>query len=83
MSERPWGGTLRPDEFKLSISGGCIGHGLAESELLIISIRVQDLEKLVYRIVERTLDRPYRNSGWPLSEIGRGGEFFPVCTRRR
>lgn len=55
------GMVLGPREFQMSMEGDAVGFGFAESESFVG--RVQDLEKLIYRTAERTLDRPFRDRG--------------------
>jgi RNase P/RNase MRP subunit p29 len=52
---------LSPDQFQLSIFGREVGYGIALSEVLIE--RIKDIERLIYRTVERKMGRQFREHG--------------------
>ena len=52
---------LSAAEFQLSIFGGAVGYGIALSEVVIE--RVKDLERLIYRTVERKMGQVFRERG--------------------
>jgi len=52
---------LQSDEMQLSLAGSLVGHGLAQSEELIV--RVSNLEKMIHRTNERRRKSPYRSGG--------------------
>jgi hypothetical protein len=52
---------LSSAEFQMSIFGSAVGYGIARSEALIE--RIKDLERLIYRTVERKLGREFRERG--------------------
>ena len=55
------GVVLEEDELQLSIAGRLISVGLAPIEQLIT--RIEDARKLIFRVVERLMERPYREAG--------------------
>lgn len=52
---------LTTAEFQLSIFGNAVGYGIALSEVFIE--RIKDLERLIYRTVERKMGREFREHG--------------------
>ncbi len=52
---------LSSAEFQLSIFGNAVGYGIALSDVFIE--RIKDLERLIYRTVERKLGREFRERG--------------------
>jgi len=52
---------LTSAEFQLSIFGSAVGYGIALSDVLVE--RIKDLERLIYRTVERKLGREFRERG--------------------
>jgi hypothetical protein len=55
------GVSLTTDELQLSIAGRAVAFGLALSELFVH--RVEHTSRLIYRTVERYLNRPFRETG--------------------
>lgn len=55
------GVVLEEDELQLSIAGRLISVGLAPIEQLVM--RIEDARKLIFRVVERLMERPYREVG--------------------
>lgn len=52
---------LRPEELQMSIEGSAIAYGMADSHEFIW--RIQQLDKLIFRTVERQAGRPFRERG--------------------
>lgn len=52
---------LLDGEFQMSIAGKSVGFGIANSEVFLE--RVTNTERLLYRVAERQLKRPYRDRG--------------------
>jgi hypothetical protein len=73
------GVVLQPDEFQLSLAGGLIGLGIAQSDEFVD--RVRDIETLLYRTAERTLQRPYRDRGRRRDDLRRGLELYISAPR--
>jgi hypothetical protein len=55
------GVVLAPDEVQLSLAGGAVAAGLAPSDVLVD--RIENTARLIYRIVERRLQKPFREFG--------------------
>jgi hypothetical protein len=55
------GVALSADELQLSVAGKAVGFGLALSDLFVE--RIEHTSKLLYRTVERRLNRPFRETG--------------------
>jgi len=52
---------LAPGEIQLAIAGKAVGYGITLSDVLVE--RLKDLERMVYRFVERKGGRPFREHG--------------------
>jgi len=65
LKERKIG--LEPGELHLSLAGNAIGYGIALSEVLID--RIKDMERILYRTVERLLGHEFRERGAPKRDI--------------
>lgn len=50
--------TLEPDEVQISLSGKGIGFGIAQGNEVMD--RVRNIEKIIYRIVQRKMGRPFQ-----------------------
>lgn len=61
------GVTLEQDEVQLSLSGQAVGFGFIDSSEF--SKRVDDSSKLIHRIVERQMKKPFREKGPPLKDV--------------
>mgnify|MGYP006290723179 CR=1 FL=1 len=59
--------TLSPNEFQLSMWGPAIGLGFAQSKEL--RERIERVETLSYRTLERKLNKPFREAGRPTKEV--------------
>lgn len=68
------GTTLFPEEFQFSMWGSATGAGIAQSDELIA--RAQKVESLVYRMAERKLEQPYRDSGRRKKELKRKVDLY-------
>lgn len=68
------GHVLEPNEFQLSIAGSSVAYGMAESGVFVG--RVQDVERLVGRTVERRAKKPFRERGRPDGAITRPFSTF-------
>jgi hypothetical protein len=66
--------TLQPEEFQMSLAGGLVGFGIAQSDEFVD--RVRDLETLLYRTAERQLRRPYRERGRRRDDLQRELELY-------
>jgi hypothetical protein len=58
---------LEPGELQLSIAGNAVGLGIALSEVFID--RVKDMERILFRTVERLLGHDFRERGLPKRQI--------------
>jgi hypothetical protein len=58
---------LTSAEFQLSIFGSAVGYGIAQSEVFVE--RIKDLERLIFRTVERKLGRAFRERGATIQSI--------------
>lgn len=58
---------LTSAEFQLSIFGSAVGYGIAQSEVFIE--RIKDIERLIFRTVERKLGRAFRERGATVQSI--------------
>ncbi len=65
--------TLSPNEFQLSIWGPAVGPGFAQSR--DFRERIEKVETLSYRTLERKLNMPFREAGRPTKEVA---HFFDV-----
>jgi len=65
---------LDPLEFQMSLTGGAIGFGVAESTQFLR--RAETLEKLLVRTAERLRGLPFRESGSPNRNALQGFEVF-------
>jgi hypothetical protein len=65
---------LDPGEFQMSLTGGAIGFGVAESGQFLR--RADITEKLLIRTVERLRGLPFRETGGPNKETLEGFEIF-------
>ena len=70
------GVVLEEDELQLSIAGRLISVGLAPIEQLIT--RIEDARKLIFRVVERLMERPYREVGAVRGAVREYGLFMSV-----
>jgi hypothetical protein len=68
------GVTLEADEMQLSIAGRAVGFGLASSNAFVE--RVEHTSKMIYRIVERKMKRPFREWGAARKDVREGYELF-------
>jgi hypothetical protein len=66
-------------EFQLSIFGNAVGYGIARSEAFIE--RIKDLERLIYRTVERKLGREFRGRGSTSQSIQGSYSLFLAAPR--
>jgi hypothetical protein len=66
--------TLDPDEFQFSIAGKAIGYGIALSGVFVE--RIKDMERLIYRTVERKLGKEFRERGSTQSYIQEGYSLY-------
>ncbi len=58
---------LNPNELQLSLSGPTVGLGFAQSREL--RERVEKIETLSFRTLERKLNRPFRETGRPAKDV--------------
>jgi len=70
------GVVLEEDELQLSIAGRLISVGLAPIEQLIT--RIENARKLIFRVVERLMERPYREAGAVRGAVREYGLFMSV-----
>lgn len=70
------GVVLEEDELQLSIAGRLISVGLAPIEQLVM--RIEDARKLIFRVVERLMERPYREVGAVRGAVREYGLFMSV-----
>ena len=70
---------LAPDEMQLSLWGGDVGWGLVRfSEF---TARIENLSKLISRIVERMHGRPFRQRGRMPKEVSEMSDLFVSAAR--
>ena len=70
------GVVLEEDELQLSIAGRLISVGLAPVEHLVM--RIENARKLILRVVERLMERPYREVGAVRGAVREYGLFVSV-----
>lgn len=70
---------LSSAEFQLSIFGSAVGYGIARSEVIIE--RIKDLERLIYRTVERKMGREFRERGATRQSIQDSYSLFLAAPR--
>jgi hypothetical protein len=68
------GVAIAPDEFQISIYGNATSHGMAQADQFVG--RVQTSEKLVFRTIERKLNRPFREAGRATKEVTGNFELY-------
>lgn len=73
------GWKLDADEIQLSIAGRAVGFGIASSDEFVD--RIQNLEKLIYRTVERKSGAQYREKGNPKKSIRKDFEVYMSVPR--
>lgn len=66
-------------ELQLSIAGSVVGYGIALSEVLVE--RIKDMERLIYRTVERKLGREFRERGSAKKTIQEGYSLYIATPR--
>ncbi len=70
---------LSPDEFQLTLWGRGVGFGVIEpSEVMD---RIEKMERLSIRTLERKFGKPFRESGRPAKEISQSIGFFMSAPR--
>lgn len=70
------GVVLEDDELQLSIAGRLVSVGLAPIEQLVM--RIENARKLIFRVVERLMERPYREVGAVRGAVREYGLFVSV-----
>jgi hypothetical protein len=70
---------LTSGELQFSIAGSAVGYGMALSESLIE--RIKDMERLVYRTVEKKLGRQFREHGATAKNIFEGYSLYVAAPR--
>jgi hypothetical protein len=65
---------LHDDEVQMAIAGNAVGFGIAPTDEFLL--RVSNTEKLLFRIAERRIGRPYREHGPTASSLHRNLELF-------
>lgn len=70
---------LSSGELQLSIAGNAIGYGIALSEVLLD--RIKDIERLIYRTVERKLGNLFREGGPAKRRIQEGYSLYLSAPR--
>lgn len=70
---------LAPGELQLRIAGKAIGYGITLSEILIE--RIKDIERLIYRAVERKLGHPFRERGSTRASIQKSYSLYLTAPR--
>lgn len=70
---------LSSGELQLSISGSVVGYGIALSEVLVE--RIKDIERLIYRTVERKLGKVFREHGSTTKSISGGYSLYIAAPR--
>jgi hypothetical protein len=70
---------LAPGELQLSIAGASAGFGIALSQVFVD--RVKDMERLIFRMVERMLGREYREHGAAKTSVTEGYQLFIAAPR--
>lgn len=70
---------LSPAEFQLSIFGNAVGYGIALSDVFVE--RIKDLERLIYRTVERKMGKEFRERGATRQSIQDSYSLFLAAPR--
>lgn len=70
---------LSESQLQLSISGPEVGHGVTLSDIFVE--RVKDMERMIFRTVERLLGRAYREGGAALNRIQQGYSLYMTVPR--
>lgn len=70
---------IDPGELQFSIAGHAVGFGIALSEVFID--RIKDLEKIIYRTVERLSGLPFRERGSTRRSIHEGYHLWIAAPR--
>lgn len=70
---------LMPGELQFSLAGNVVGYGIALSEVFIE--RIKDLERLIYRTVERKLGVKFRERGAAKQVIQQGYSLYIAAPR--
>ena len=72
------GVSLGEDEFQMSLSGQAVGLGVVRSDEF--SVRIGESSRLLQRIIERRMGRPFREGGSPTKDV-RDYELFVTVPR--
>lgn len=70
---------LEDDELQMNLTGRGVGFGLVKSEEFLS--RVENASKVIYRIVERRRNRPFREKGRPKKGVKDDYEMFVSVPR--
>ncbi len=71
--------TLAPGEFQFSIAGSVISYGMTLSNVFIE--RITNMEKVIFRTVERMLNIPFRERGSSKSSVREGYSLYMATPR--
>lgn len=71
--------TLQPEEVQISISGKSIGFGIAQGNEVMD--RVRNIEKMIYRIVQRKMGKPFQGKGRPSTASRENYEVYMSVPR--
>lgn len=71
--------SLNPNEVQFSIAGNEAGHGVAQTDEFLD--RVKDVEKLIFRTVERLLGQEYRERGSAKTSVTQGYQLYISAPR--
>ena len=70
---------LQPEEFQMSLEGVAVGFGITRADHILA--RAQDLEKLIYRTVERYLGKKFRETGRRNKSLSEESELYVSVPR--
>lgn len=70
---------LDPGEFQFSIAGNAVAYGLTLSHIFVD--RIKDMEKIIFRTVERKLGQPFRERGAAQRSVQDGYSLYMTVPR--
>jgi hypothetical protein len=71
--------TLEAGEFQFSIAGKAVAHGMTLSTIFVE--RIVNIEKIIFRTVERTLGKEFREQGQPSHSLQEGYSLYMATPR--
>lgn len=71
--------TLEPEELQMSISGKGVGYGIAQGNEVMD--RIRNIEKMIYRTVQRKMGKPFQGPGRPSTASRENYEVYMSTAR--